>query len=716
MDQERKNKRSTTTSSKDATLNDSDAADRPGERTHACYVTSVTDQSFTPTGRVYSDQTGRFAVPSANGNKYIMVVYDYDSNYVFLEAFRTRTAACLLAAYKNIHARLVSAGLRPQYQTLDSEISDAFKAFLRTVGVTYQLVPPGVHRRNAAERAIRTVQNHFIAGLCSTDPNFPIFLWDKLLPQAELTLNLLRGSRLNPKLSAWAQVNGVFDYQRTPIGPPGTRVLVHDKPDQRSTWSPHGLEAWYIGPALEYYRCFRCWVWDTRKERVCDTLRWHPARVRLPASSSTDTIILCLKDIAAALRHPAPRSPLAPLTDAQNKALRDIVTILNNNVGGSVTFDSDDAPPDADSPSPHPLRGQRVPSAEEDATQATFDEVTGPRGRRLRRSRRQHLREAESRCTGVESTPSEETRAPPRRSKRTPKPKKQFSALCEIGSTSMSDDPPHPPLHRMPAEAMPCMPAEQWCLHGTAINPDSGNVAEYPELSQCRDGLLWQASNTEEIERMIDKTQTMSFIHRRELPANKRATYIRVVCADRPEKDNPRRVRWTIGGDRIVYPGNKSTKTADLVTVKLLLNSTISTRGGRFMTLDLSDFYLYSVLPDPEYVRIPLTLLPPAVIERYNLQDKIYQGHVYARVDKGMYGLPQAGKLETLRVARDLLLEQLDGGVRWFTIDGREGRMREANGRLGVGHGWRWSAVGVFSLILETLEHFYFKKNSRGGN
>ena len=213
---------------------------------------------------------------------------------------------------------------------------------------------------------------------------------------------------------------------------------------------------------------------------------------------------------------------------------------------------------------------------------------------------------------------------------------------------------------------------------------------------------------------MIDKTQTMSFIHRRELPANKRATYIRVVCADRPEKDNPRRVRWTIGGDRIVYPGNKSTKTADLVTVKLLLNSTISTRGGRFMTLDLSDFYLYSVLPDPEYVRIPLTLLPPAVIERYNLQDKIYQGHVYARVDKGMYGLPQAGKLETLRVARDLLLEQLDGGVRWFTIDGREGRMREANGRLGVGHGWRWSAVGVFSLILETLEHFYFKKNSRG--
>jgi hypothetical protein len=61
-------------------------------------------------------------------------------------------------------------------------------------------VPPGLHRRNAAERAIRTVQNHFIAGLCSVDPNFPIHLWDRLVPQAEISLNLLRGSWINPKL------------------------------------------------------------------------------------------------------------------------------------------------------------------------------------------------------------------------------------------------------------------------------------------------------------------------------------------------------------------------------------------------------------------------------------------------------------------------------------------------------------------------------------
>jgi hypothetical protein len=117
--------------------------------------------------------------------------------------------------------------------------------------IDYQLVPPKVHRRNAAERAIRTFKNHFIAGLCSVDKNFPLHLWDKLLPQAELPLNLLRGSRMNPKLSAHAQMHGHFDSNRTPLAPPGIRVRVHLKPSERTTWSPHGTDGWYTGPALE---------------------------------------------------------------------------------------------------------------------------------------------------------------------------------------------------------------------------------------------------------------------------------------------------------------------------------------------------------------------------------------------------------------------------------------------------------------------------------
>jgi hypothetical protein len=98
-----------------------------------------------------------------------------------------------------------------------------------------------VHRRNAAERAIRTFKDHFIASLCSLDQAFPLHLWDRLVPQAFITLNLLRASRFHPQLSAWAALNGNFEINRTPLAPPGIRVLlVHEKPAQRDSWSPAG--------------------------------------------------------------------------------------------------------------------------------------------------------------------------------------------------------------------------------------------------------------------------------------------------------------------------------------------------------------------------------------------------------------------------------------------------------------------------------------------
>ena len=64
----------------------------------------------------------------------------------------------------------------------------------------YQLTPAGFHRQNWVERSIQTFKNHFISGLWSTHPDFPLNLLDKLLPQATLTLNLNRLSHINPQL------------------------------------------------------------------------------------------------------------------------------------------------------------------------------------------------------------------------------------------------------------------------------------------------------------------------------------------------------------------------------------------------------------------------------------------------------------------------------------------------------------------------------------
>lgn len=148
------------------------------------------------------------------------------------------------------------------------------------------------------------------------------------------------------------------------------------------------------------------------------------------------------------------------------------------------------------------------------------------------------------------------------------------------------------------------------------MNPDTGQIVEYGKLSRSSDGPQWIQSITEEFGRLVQGlgpdssmptgTNTIYFIHLRDMPADRIATYLRIVCADRPETTNPKRVCHTIGGDRINYPGNTSTKTADMTTVKTLINRTISTRKTRFMTGDLKDFYLGTPLDRYEYIRIPL--------------------------------------------------------------------------------------------------------------
>jgi hypothetical protein len=77
---------------------------------------------------------------------------------------------------------------------LDNECSFALQQLLHDELIQFQKTPAGMRRCNTAERTIRTFKNHFIAGLCTVNKAFPLYLWDKLLPQAELTLNLLRGS------------------------------------------------------------------------------------------------------------------------------------------------------------------------------------------------------------------------------------------------------------------------------------------------------------------------------------------------------------------------------------------------------------------------------------------------------------------------------------------------------------------------------------------
>jgi hypothetical protein len=170
-----------------------------------------------------------------------------------------------------------------------------------------------MHRRNAAERAIQMFKNHFSAGLCSVDPYFPLRLWDRFLPQATITLNLLlRQSRINPKVSAYTQLYGHYDFNQAPMTPPGTRVIAHEKPQQRASWVAYGVDGWYLGPAPDHYRCYRVHINKTKADRIVDTVElFFPAKVTLPRTASKDMATIAAQELTHALMHPAHAAPFS---------------------------------------------------------------------------------------------------------------------------------------------------------------------------------------------------------------------------------------------------------------------------------------------------------------------------------------------------------------------------------------------------------------------
>ena len=130
------------------------------------------------TDKIYTDLTGKFPVQSSLGNKYILITYHYDANCILAEPLKDRTAGEIANAHQRVYSYLTLRGLKPKYEVLDNECSGHLIQMMTKNKIEFQLVPPHLHRANAAERAIRTWKNHFVSILCGLDPKFPLQLWD----------------------------------------------------------------------------------------------------------------------------------------------------------------------------------------------------------------------------------------------------------------------------------------------------------------------------------------------------------------------------------------------------------------------------------------------------------------------------------------------------------------------------------------------------------
>jgi hypothetical protein len=275
---------------------------------------------------LYTDDMGRFPIRAQSGNQYIMLAYHAGANAILVQPFQTKADHHRIPAYQAIMARLKARNIRVSQQVLDNEASAAYKHAINIAspGCTIQFVPPDMHRRNKAERAIRTFTAHFLSILASVDPLFPPNQWDLLLPQAELTVNLLRQSTMFPTMSAWEHLNGPYNFDATPMGPPGCRIISHAKGSTRRSYDFRGNSGFYVGPSLEHYRCYKVVKSSTQHTVVCDTVVFQHPTLSCPELSPEDRIIHCLRALTKAIK--SDRSPDS--TQAQLLAIESLRAIF----------------------------------------------------------------------------------------------------------------------------------------------------------------------------------------------------------------------------------------------------------------------------------------------------------------------------------------------------------------------------------------------------
>ena len=565
---------------------------------------------------IFSDQTGKYPKRSQRGNKYIMVMVEIDSNAILVEPMKSRKDEEMIRAYDALLARLQQAGSKPRKHVLDNEVSDNMKHHIQvTCKLEMELVPPGCHRRNAAEVAIRNFKTHFLSVMAGVAEDFPENLWDRLLPQAEITLNLLRQSNSTPKVSAYAHLSGPFDYNKMPLAPMGCAAQIHEKSDKRGTWQYHTVDGWYLNTSPLHYRTHVCQIKETKKERLTDTVQFQHKRITNPTTSHADKVMHAIQQVIREI------TKLGGIENSQEA--RDLQTLVNGANDYLQTTELLDTQPvprvNNKQRASGDERRQRVPQSPPRVIKSpprveTPPQPEGPPASRTR-SKTAHLRVASAAAV-------------------------RHIRIAKKRSLTKR-------IERMENEVHQAL---------AVMDAETGKVLKYRQLMQStKHKETWSRSSANEFGRLasgvggrIKGTKTIKFIHKRDVPSNrmKDVTYGQFVCAIRPEKAETHRTRLVVGGNKINYPDAVATPTAEMLVAKLLFNSVISTPGARFMTMDLSNFYLMTPLKRPEYVKLKLTDIPEEIIVEYKLRELATpDGSVYIEITKGMYGLPQAGLL-----------------------------------------------------------------------
>jgi len=353
----------------------------------------------------------------------------------------------------------------------------------------------------AAKHAIHTFKNHFIAGLCTTDKNFPLHLWDKVIPQAIMALS----SCINPKLSAWAQVHGNYNFNHTPIAPPGIKVLVQKE---------------YLGTPC----CCRM-VHRTSPTSLLMLLHmdngnkmrtnsWHNHMVPYHCTHAND--IFPRHHSQCNTRHPA-RTPKShkQLSNCTNNRHRNQNpektchhTTQQNNGWTWNTYNSDT--PALLRVTPEAMKTEQ-PQTEPDTT---YHQTSKPK-----KQMNKHKQQCGKLATWDEDTGN--------------------TANYTMQLLQQADTHTH-----------------HYCF--SVIHPNTGLPTKYQDLQTSSEGAKWLIKTADEIgwlalgnkETQVQGTNTMFFIRKSDIPMGCKPSYLWIVTADCPNKEWTKWIWFMVGGNR----------------------------------------------------------------------------------------------------------------------------------------------------------------------
>ena len=721
----RANVRSTSHQSKPVIASDSDISSKVSDSIPADEQLFAADnaaapglvlsaQSHTSYGpRIHSDAAGRFPIPSSSGTVHYLVSYDERSNYIHAEAMPDRSTTSYERAF-TATLQLFHYDDKPNILRLDNELSNALTdAIKRKFAISIERAPPNNHRTLRAERAIAIWKDHFVAGLCTAPAAFPLREHDRLVPYANLTLNLLRESRTRPGVSAWEHIRGPINWDGCLFAPPGLAVLTFETKAQRGTWGPHGLESFFLGPALDAYRCHRVYVPSTNRDRTTDTVAWIPEPFRLPGSEPLELVAAAITDLTATLQASQQFPPdiqlavnlLLPKLQPHLEALRNIFSTEAPPVAPAAMHPASTTPPSNQETEraeqaqellpdtlPPPAPAQRVPSALPPPAKRVQFVLPAPEQRvpsvailpppapeqrvgtlpaqptpppRIRDRHFHHGKRRTKPTAASTPVPTSPAVTPPTTTQRIRTPNHRYAQQV---TTLIFEKGPNAPLHT----AFPTLSAIQQLSHPPVITvatsasqseqskyltmPSSASNDVLPSfrlLRQGPDGASWDRAGDAAINKLVTETGTMHFI-----PYDHTVSYCyyKPVCKMKKGDDGIARphVRGTAADTQSTYDGPTAAHTAGLSTVKILLNSVVSTPDASFCTADVKDYYLGTPMAVAAYMLISLKQLSSTIIDKFNLRPLAYKNNVMVKITKGMYGLAQAGRLAQDRMVPHL--------------------------------------------------------------